>query len=107
MNSEESEFGLDVSSVRAYHLTPSRTSPREMRRRLDRDGYLYIRALLPSHQVEAVRQHVSGLAERHRWCGRNSETNHFESDLTRSCIRDREQTSRVFREMWSFQGLHQ
>jgi hypothetical protein len=42
-------------------------NPEELRRRMRRDGYLFLRGLLPNERVQDMRRRVLGICERHGW----------------------------------------
>src|SRR4051794_13107875 len=57
-------------------LAPSfrRADPAELRERMDRDGYLWLRGLLPPEDVAALRADALDVCRWHGWLGTGGDT---------------------------------
>jgi hypothetical protein len=77
-----------------------------LRARLDRDGYLFIRGLLPSPDVMAVRSRLLAKAAAGGWLDPSCPVESGTANLAAACKDPEERYMRVFRNLWSDEALH-
>lgn len=77
-----------------------------LRARLDRDGYLFIRGLLPSADILAVRSRLLAKAAAGGWLDPSLPVESGAANLAAACKDPEERYMRVFRGLWSDEALH-
>lgn len=79
---------------------------RALRGRLDRDGYLFIRGLLPAETILAVRERLLAKAEAGGWLDPDSPLQAGIANPAAACKDPEERYMRVFRGLWMDEELH-
>jgi hypothetical protein len=79
---------------------------RALRVRLDRDGYLFIRDLLPARTILAVRERLLAKAASGGWLGRDSPVQAGIANPAAACKDPEDCYMRVFRSLWMDEELH-
>jgi hypothetical protein len=79
---------------------------RALRRRLERDGYLFLRGLLPADQVLAVRRRLLAKAAAGGWLASASPVEAGIANPAAACKDPEERYMRVFRGLWADEELH-
>ncbi len=77
-----------------------------LRARLDRDGYLFIRHLLPTQIILAVRERLLVKAAAGGWLDRGSPVQAGVADPAAACKDPEDRYMRVFRNLWMDEELH-
>ena len=77
-----------------------------LRSRLERDGYLFIRNLLPAETILSVRSRLLEKAAAGGWLDPNSPTEAGIANQAAACKDPEERYMRVFRTLWSDETLH-
>jgi ectoine hydroxylase-related dioxygenase (phytanoyl-CoA dioxygenase family) len=77
-----------------------------LRQRLDRDGYLFIRNLLPAETILSVRARLLANAEAGGWLDPDSPAGSGIANSAAACKDPEERYMRVFRTLWSDEELH-
>jgi hypothetical protein len=77
-----------------------------LRARLDRDGYLFIRGLLPARTIFAVRERLLAKAAAGGWLDPESPVDAGIADPTAACKDPEDCYMRVFRTLWMDEELH-
>jgi hypothetical protein len=77
-----------------------------LRERLDRDGYLFIRGLLPAETILGVRERLLAKAAGGGWLRADSPVRAGIADPAAACKDPEERYMRVFRGLWSDEELH-
>lgn len=77
-----------------------------LRKRLDRDGYLFLRSLLPRQAVLAVRARLLEKAAVGGWLDPNEDKECGIADQAAACKDPEERYMRVFRQLWADEDLH-
>jgi hypothetical protein len=78
----------------------------ELRARLDRDGYLFIRGLLPARTILAVRERLLAKAASGGWLDPGSPTQAGIANPAAACKDPEDRYMRVFRTLWMDEELH-
>jgi len=94
------EFGEFLDS------TPIIEDGAALRERMARDGYLFVRALLPAETVLEVRRRLLTLAAAGGWLDRDAPMEAGIADSAAACKDPEERYMRVFRELWADEELH-
>ena len=74
--------------------------------RLDRDGYLFLRGLLPRDEIMAIRRQLLGLAARGGWLRADQPLESGVADLAKACKDPEPGYLEFFRPMWKLESLH-
>jgi hypothetical protein len=74
--------------------------------RMERDGYLFIRGLLPRDEVLALRRQFLELADRAGWIRRDQPLETGLADLSKACKDPEPGYIEYFRPMWKLEALH-
>jgi len=74
--------------------------------RMDRDGYLFIRGLLPREEVMALRRQFLEHADRAGWIDRAHPLDSGVADLSRACKDPEPRYVEHLRPMWKLEALH-
>jgi ectoine hydroxylase-related dioxygenase (phytanoyl-CoA dioxygenase family) len=77
-----------------------------LRARLDRDGYLFIRGLLPAPTILAVRERLLAKAAAGGWLDRDSPVQAGIANPAAACKDPEDRYMRVFRGLWMDEELH-
>ncbi len=77
-----------------------------LKKRLDIDGYLFIRNLLPAEAVINVRQRLLQKAAQGEWLDRSKPIQSGVANLGAACKDPEEQYMKVFRTLWRDEELH-
>ena len=77
-----------------------------LKARLDRDGYLFVRGLLPADSVTAVRARLLAKAAAGGWLDGASPAEAGIADPAAACKDPEERYMRVFRRIWADEALH-
>jgi hypothetical protein len=77
-----------------------------LRGRLDRDGYLFIRELLPAPTVLSVRERLLGKAAAGGWLDPDSAVRAGIANPAAACKDPEDRYMRVFRSLWMDEELH-
>jgi len=77
-----------------------------LRQRLDRDGYLFVRGLLPAEAVRSVRQRLLAKAAAGGWLDPASPVEAGIANPAAACKDPEERYMRVFRGLWADEELH-
>jgi hypothetical protein len=77
-----------------------------LRQRLDRDGYLFIRGLLPAAAINSVRSRLLAKAASGGWLDAASPVEAGKANLAAACKDPEERYMRVFRGLWADEELH-
>lgn len=78
----------------------------ELRLRLDRDGYLFLRGLLPRSAIMAVRVRLLAKAAAGGWLDSSTPVEAGIADSQAACKDPEERYMRVFRNLWADEELH-
>src|SRR6201985_3774742 len=79
---------------------------RALRTRLDRDGYLFIRNLLPSQAILTVRERLLAKAAAGGWLDADSPVHAGIANRASACKDPEDRYMRVFRRIWMDEELH-
>ena len=77
-----------------------------LRARLERDGYLFIRGLLPEHVIREVRERLLAKAAAGGWLDTDSPVQAGIANLAAACKDPEDRYMRVFRNLWMNEDLH-
>jgi hypothetical protein len=77
-----------------------------LRTRLDRDGYLFIRGLLPAQTILAVRERLLAIAAAGGWLDPASPVHEGIANPAAACKDPEDRYMRVFRDLWRDEELH-
>lgn len=77
-----------------------------LRARLDRDGYLFIRGLLPAQTILAVRERLLAKAATGGWLDPDSPPQAGIANPAAACKDPEDRYMRVFRNLWTDEALH-
>lgn len=77
-----------------------------LRSRLERDGYLFIRNLLPAETIRSVRSRLLAKAAAGGWLDPNSPVEAGIANPASACKDPEDRYMRVFRHLWSDEALH-
>jgi hypothetical protein len=77
-----------------------------LKQRLEDDGYLFIRGLLPAEAVLTVRQRLLRKAAQGGWLDAERATDEGIADPTAACKDPEDRYMQVFRTLWSDEALH-
>jgi len=77
-----------------------------LRDRLRRDGYLFIRSLLPTDAIDAVRTRLLQHAAAGSWLDKDSPMQAGIANQAAACKDPEERYMRVFRQLWRDEALH-
>lgn len=77
-----------------------------LKARLDRDGYLFIRGLLPADAIRSVRNRLLAKAAAAGWLDTSRPTEAGIANLAAACKDPEERYMRVFRGFWADEELH-
>jgi hypothetical protein len=77
-----------------------------LRARLDRDGYVFIRGLLPAQTIRSVRQRLLTTAAAGGWLDPNSPVEAGIANLAAACKDPEDRYISVFRGLWADEELH-
>ena len=86
--------------------TPIRHQGDELARRLNRDGYLFIRQLLPKKVIFQVRSRLLKKAAKGGWLDKNSPIESGIANQAAACKDPEENYMKVFRTLWADEELH-
>ena len=86
--------------------TPHKNNGAILKERLDSDGYLFIKGLLPTHKVTAVRDRLLEKASRGGWFDLSKPLSDGVANLAAACKDPEEKYMKVFRAMWRDEELH-
>jgi len=82
------------------------TDSAALRERLDRDGYLFLRGLIPAEAIHDVRARLLRQAAGGGWLDRNSPVAAGIADQAAACKDPEERYMQVFRNLWKDEQLH-
>jgi hypothetical protein len=74
--------------------------------RMDRDGYLFIRGLLPRDEIMALRRQFLGLAARGGWLAADRPIDDGIAEPSRACKDPEPRYLEFFKPMWKLEALH-
>lgn len=86
--------------------TPVRDDGAALRQRLERDGYLFIRQLLPLETILAVRKRLLEKAAAGGWLDPSEPVDRGIANPAAACKDPEERYMRVFRHLWADEELH-
>jgi hypothetical protein len=82
------------------------TDGRALRARLDRDGYVFIRGVLPARTILSVRQRLLTTAAEGGWLDPGSPVEAGIANLAAACKDPEDRYMRLFRRLWMDEELH-
>ncbi|MBH68903.1 MAG: hypothetical protein CMM58_11165 [Rhodospirillaceae bacterium] len=86
--------------------TPHKNNGSILKERLNTDGYLFIKDLLPKQRVTAVRNRLLEKASRGGWFDVTEPLSNGVANLSAACKDPEEKYMKVFRTMWRDEKLH-
>ena len=78
----------------------------ELSRRMQRDGYLFVRGLLPPEPLETLRLKFLGIARDAGWVARGEPLAEAVADLDGFCVEPQPDYMGVYAEMYKLQEFH-
>jgi hypothetical protein len=75
----------------------------ELRKRMERDGYLFIRGLMPADKLESLRLQLLEIARRAGWVKKDAPLDQAIADLNGFCIEPEAKYSEVYLQMYKLQ----
>ena len=95
-----------LSTQNFHDSTPERGDGPALRERLGRDGYLFLRGLLPSDDVRMVRRRLLDKAADAGWLDSDFPVDQGVANPGAACKDPEEDYMRVFRGLWTDEALH-
>ncbi len=77
-----------------------------LKKRMDRDGYLYIRQLLPVEMLENLRRQILEIARDGGWIEKDSPLEDAIADMNGFCAEPQEAYNKVYMRMYKLQAFH-
>lgn len=77
-----------------------------LRANLDRDGYIFLRGVLPRDEIMALRSHMIGMAGKAGWLQKDKPVESGIADLSKACKDPEPRYLEHFRGMWKQEALH-
>ena len=78
----------------------------ELARRMKRDGYLFVRGLLPSEPVESLRMQFLEIGAANGWVSTQVPIEEGVADLTGFCVEPEPKYMEVYEQIYRIQGFH-
>jgi len=77
-----------------------------LRERLERDGYLFFRGLMPQVVLEDLRGQILAVVEEAGWLDRHAPREHAVANMNAACVEPQPEFRRVYNRLWKLAALH-